>query len=108
MVDFEPHLVGDDEIAYRPANGKPGTYLFLYGRLADGTYSRHAVGLQHLAFMVPTRTRVREVHDLVLRLGSEVIEPPRPFPQYLPPYFATFWHDPNGFVLEAVCHHDRD
>jgi hypothetical protein len=58
--------------------------------------------------MVPTRTRVREVHELVRRLGSEVVEPPQPFPQYPPPYYATFWTDPNGFMLEAVCHHDRD
>jgi catechol 2,3-dioxygenase-like lactoylglutathione lyase family enzyme len=108
LLAFETFVVGENEIAYRPAGGKPGTYLFFYGKLADGGYSRHAVGLQHLAFMVPTRTQVREVHDLVQRLGSEIIEPPQTFPQYPPPYYATFWHDLNGFMLEAVCHHDRD
>jgi len=25
------------------------------------------------------------------------------FPQYRPYYFATFWLDPEGFMLEAVC-----
>ena len=29
-------------------------------------------------------------------------------PQYSQPYFATFWLDPWGFMLEAVCHDDRD
>jgi hypothetical protein len=29
-------------------------------------------------------------------------------PQYPQPYFAMFWLDPWGFMLEAVCHHDRD
>ena len=41
-------------------------------------------------------------------LGSEVVHPPRVFPEYPEPYFATFWLDPFGMMLEAVCHHDRD
>jgi hypothetical protein len=32
---------------------------------------------------------------------------PHEFPQHPPPYFATFWLDPFGFLVEAVCHHDR-
>jgi hypothetical protein len=28
--------------------------------------------------------------------------------QYPQPYFATFWLDPWGLMLEAVCHYDRD
>lgn len=61
-----------------------------------------------LAFMVPTRSTVRSVHERVIELGSEVLHPPSEFPQYPPPYFATFWLDPFGFMLEAVCHYDRD
>ena len=111
LVDFEPYLAQRDQFAYCPANGKPGTYLFFYPALdvAGDAYSRHRVGFQHLAFMVPTRTRVHEVRDLAHRLGSEIIHEPQPWPQYPPPYYATFWHDPlNGFMLEAVCHKDAD
>jgi catechol 2,3-dioxygenase-like lactoylglutathione lyase family enzyme len=108
MLAFETYLVGDNEISYRPAGGKAGTYLFFYGRLEENGYSQHATGLQHLAFMVPTRTRVRDVHELVGRLGSQILNPPRTFPQYAQPYYATFWRDLNGFMVEAVCHHDRD
>jgi hypothetical protein len=36
-----------------------------------------------------------------------VLHAPQEFPEYAPPYFATFWLDPFGFMLEAVCHHDR-
>ena len=110
-VAFEPFLVDDDQFAYRPAAGKPGTFLFFYPSgvsAEEGGYSREATGLQHLAFIVPTRTRVREVHDLVVRLGSEILHEPRDFPEYPPPYHATFWLDPHGFMLEAVCHKDRD
>lgn len=108
VVDFEAYLAEDDQVAYRPARGKPGTYLFLYPAPSPDGYDRSQPGLQHLAFMVPTRGRVHEVHELVRELGSEVVLAPQEFPQYPPPYYAVFWRDPHGFVLEAVCHHDRD
>ena len=94
--------------AYKPAANKRGTYLFVYPASHAGDYSRHRTGLQHLAFMVPTRGSVRAIHELVVALGNEVLHSPQEFPQYPPPYFATFWLDPFGIMLEAVCHHDRD
>jgi catechol 2,3-dioxygenase-like lactoylglutathione lyase family enzyme len=30
LVGFEPFFAGDDEFAYKPADNKPGTYLFFY------------------------------------------------------------------------------
>jgi catechol 2,3-dioxygenase-like lactoylglutathione lyase family enzyme len=108
LLGFEPFLSSDDEFAFRPAAGKRGTYLFFYRAAEPGAFSRHRVGLQHLTFMVPSRGAVRAVHDRVARLGDEVVFTPRDFPQYPPPHFATFWIDPFGFMLEAVCHHDRD
>jgi hypothetical protein len=57
--------------------------------------------------MVPTRRAVHDAHALAVRLGSEVVHPPQEWPQYPPPYFAAFWLDPFGFMIEAVCHHDR-
>ena len=112
LVGFEPFLEADDEFAYRPMSGKPGTYLFFYAAKEDSAYSRHRTGLQHLAFTVCTRAAVTEVHgavtELASRFGGRVLHDPQHFPQYPPPYFATFWLDPFGFMLEAVCHHDRE
>src|SRR5690348_13368055 len=108
LLDFEPFVVHDDEFAYKPAANKRGTYLFIYPAQSVGPFSREQTGLQHLAFMVPTRAAVREVHDFVRGMGSEVLIEPQEFPQYPPPYYATFWLDPFGIMLEAVCHHDRE
>ena len=105
-LDFEVFLDDPDQFAYRPTGGKPGTYLFFYP--SPQPYSADAAGLQHLAFMVPTRTRVTEARHLAASLGSEIVHEPAEWPQYPPPYYATFWRDPCGFLLEAVCHHDRD
>jgi len=108
LLDFETFLDADDEFAYMPAGGKRGTFLFFYRATGSRDYARENAGLQHLAFSVSTRRRVREVHDAALALGSREIHGPREWPQYPPPYFASFWLDPFGFMLEAVCHHDRD
>jgi catechol 2,3-dioxygenase-like lactoylglutathione lyase family enzyme len=104
MVEFEPYLAADDQFAYCPANGKPGTYLFFYPALEPGEYSRQQPGLQHLAFMVRTKAAVRAVHEWASARGAEILYEPQEFPQYPPPYYATFWLSPEGFMLEAVCH----
>jgi catechol 2,3-dioxygenase-like lactoylglutathione lyase family enzyme len=112
LLGFERYLDADDEFAYRPMGGKPGTYLFFYPAAEESRYSRHQTGLQHLAFMVPARSAVHAVHDAVTnitpRFGGRVLDEPQRFEQYPQPYFATFWLDPWGIMLEAVCHHDRD
>jgi catechol 2,3-dioxygenase-like lactoylglutathione lyase family enzyme len=108
MLGFEEFFSTDDEIAFMPAGGKRGTYLFLYVATETADYSRHRTGLQHLAFSVPSRSAVRAVHDWAVQFGCRVLHPPQEFPQYPPRYYATFWLDPFGFMLEAVCHHDQD
>jgi catechol 2,3-dioxygenase-like lactoylglutathione lyase family enzyme len=109
LVGFEMYVDADDQFAYRPTAGKPGTYLFFYPSAEQSRYSRHQAGLQHLAFMVRTRSEVTTVHTVVAELagqfGGSVRHQPQEYPQ---PYFATFWLDPWGFMLEAVCHRDRD
>jgi len=108
LLGYEPFFTTEDALAFMPAGGKRGAYLFLYRATEEGAYTRERTGLQHLAFTVPTRGAVHEVHRHVTRVGGTVLHPPREWPQYPPPYFATFWLDPFGIMLEAVCHHDRD
>jgi hypothetical protein len=58
--------------------------------------------------MVKSRSAVERVHQFVRRTGGDVLYTPQSFPQYPPPYFAMFWLDPFGIMLEAVCHHDAE
>ncbi|WP_222719560.1 hypothetical protein [Actinokineospora xionganensis] len=82
MVDFEPFFSTETEFSYRPVDGKVGTWLFFYGALEEGAYSRHKPGLQHLAFIVRTRAVVQEVFDAALRLGAVAVHEPTEFPEY--------------------------
>jgi catechol 2,3-dioxygenase-like lactoylglutathione lyase family enzyme len=112
LLGYQEFLSAGDQFAYQPSDGKPGTYVFFYPAAEEGRYSRDRTGLQHLAFKVRNRTAVHTIHhtieNLVPRFGGRVLHEPRRFPQYPQPYFATFWLDPWEFMLEAVCHHDRD
>ena len=87
---------------------KRGTFIFFYPSAATGAYSPEQTGLQHLAFMVRRRSAVDQIHDHVVAAGGRVIHAPQHFPQYPGHYYATFWSDPFGIKLEAVCHYDRD
>jgi catechol 2,3-dioxygenase-like lactoylglutathione lyase family enzyme len=107
LLGFEPFISADDQFAYRPAGGKPGTYLFFYPAPEQSQYSRRRPGLQHVAFMVRTRAGVDAVHEWVQGEGNEVLHPPREWPEYPPPYYAMFWTSPEGFMLEVVCHRDE-
>jgi catechol 2,3-dioxygenase-like lactoylglutathione lyase family enzyme len=86
LVGFEMYLDANDQFAYRPAAGKPGTYLFFYPSTEHSPYSRHQTGLQHLAFMVRTRSTGHAVHsavaELAARFGGRVVHEPQVFPQY--------------------------
>lgn len=107
-VSFESFVDDTDQFAYMPAGGKRGTFLFFYPVDPGGWYSRHSTtGLQHLAFMVATRSDVDALHAWAEDRGDEVVHAPREFPEYPPPYYATFFLDPFGLMIEVVCHHDR-
>ncbi|WAC91555.1 VOC family protein [Mycobacterium sp. Aquia_213] len=108
LLGFESYFHTDEEFSYKPAGDKRGTFLFFYPAAEPGEYSAQRSGLQHLAFMVRGRSAVHAVHDHVVSTGGSVIHPPQHFPQYPGHYYATFWYDPFGIKLEAVCHHDRD
>ena len=107
LLGFEAYMEGPDQFAYRRQENEPGTYLFFYPAVENSTYSRHGIGLQHLAFVVPSRAAVHAVYTKVKELGSTVIHPPQEFPQYHPGYYAMFWQEPDGFMLEAVCHREQ-
>ena len=104
LLGFEPFIVDDGQFSYKPVGDQLWPALFFYPSLAEGESSRQRSGLNHLAFAVADRATVRAVHDRVLQLGSDVVYPPREFPQYHPGYYAVFWLGPDGLTLEAVCH----
>lgn len=104
VLGMEPFFESDKEFSYRPAGGKPGTTIFFYRAPDLGDYSRRRVGLQHLAFRARARSEVDAAYAKAVELGNGIVFEPQLFPQYHENYYASFWHDPHGFMLEMVCH----
>ena len=103
-LGMEPYFITEEEFAYQPAGGKPGTRIFFNRAPLPTEYVRKDIGLQHLAFRARTRSQVDDAHAKALEVDSDVLFSPRLFPQYHENYYAAFWFDPHGFLLEIVCH----
>ena len=88
-------------------DGARGPQIFFYQALEPGAYSRHGTGLQHIGFKVQTRAIVREAHEWALAHDAEIVHAPRDFPEY-GKHYGTYWLDPHGIMLEAVCHSAED
>jgi catechol 2,3-dioxygenase-like lactoylglutathione lyase family enzyme len=84
-------------------DGELGSQLFFY-QAEDGPYSRLQTGLHHIGFLVASREIVRQAHEWARGRDAVILDEPQEFPQYGPHCFATYWLDPHGFKLEAVCH----
>lgn len=103
-LGYESFFASDEQFSYQPANGKPGTRVFFYQAPLPNEYVRKNVGLQHLAFRARTRDQVDDAYGSALEIGSEILYGPRQFPHYHENYYASFWFDPHGFLIEIVCH----
>jgi catechol 2,3-dioxygenase-like lactoylglutathione lyase family enzyme len=59
----------------------------------------------HIAFRAESRLQVDEFHRVALALGARDNGAPGLRPHYHPHYYASFVLDPDGYNIEAVCHH---
>ena len=104
VIGFREWFPADEhQFNYGP-DGTPGTQVFFYRAQESNAYSRHGVGLQHLAFSVPTRALVEQAYRWAIEHGSEVIHEPRAFPEYGEHAYATYFLDPHNFMVEVASH----
>jgi catechol 2,3-dioxygenase-like lactoylglutathione lyase family enzyme len=82
--------------------GGPGSSVGLREAQSEsGPVDRYAVGLHHLAVLAPSREAVDERARWLRDLGAEIESEPREY-DYMPGYYAVFFHDPDGLKLEIV------
>jgi catechol 2,3-dioxygenase-like lactoylglutathione lyase family enzyme len=68
----------------------------------DRTHDRYAPGLHHVAWRAESRRDVDLLHELLLKIGAMVLDPPTDYPAYGEGYYAVFFTDPDGIKLEFV------
>jgi catechol 2,3-dioxygenase-like lactoylglutathione lyase family enzyme len=109
--EFMP-MVGDQPCfgnGYCP-NDWQGAQLLLYPALEEGSYSRHCVGFQRLAFLVGTRAEVHRAHEWARARGDEIRLPEAlerdPAMRAAMAASSDAWgavYDESGADLEAVA-----
>jgi glyoxylase I family protein len=64
-------------------------------------YDRYAVGVHHVAIAAPSREDVDERAAWLRARGATIENEPAEY-DYIPGYYAVFFHDPDGIKLEIV------
>ena len=59
-------------------------------------------GLHHVAFNVERHAQVDEIHQLVLKLGGEILDGPGEFPFGPGGYYAVYFRGPDRLKFEVV------
>jgi catechol 2,3-dioxygenase-like lactoylglutathione lyase family enzyme len=66
-------------------------------------YAHHEPSETRIAFAAPTRVDVDRIGALLRSAGARAIEGPQDCPDYIQPYYAVFFEDPEGNKLEVCC-----
>ncbi len=94
----------------KPVLDGDGFYYCVGGRTAFGLraadpahgphrFDQGRVGLHHICFRARSREDVDRCHELVTRLGANVVHPPEEGP-WAPGYYSLLFEDPDGIRLE--------
>ncbi len=85
-----------------PAKGfGDGTTLDFF--LRDGEPSTNV----HYAFGAPSRALVDRVYEAARAAGHTLDRAPALAPNIHPNYYAGYLRDPNGHLVEVVCHREK-
>lgn len=71
----------------------------------DRRYDRYEPGPHHFAFHADSPETVRRVHEAMVAVGADVLDPPHDYseqPAYCKGYYAAFYADPDGMKLEVA------
>ena len=61
----------------------------------------------HIAFRADTRALVDAFYEAAMAAGGRDNGAPGLRPHYHPNYYGAFVLDPDGYNIEAVCHHSQ-
>jgi catechol 2,3-dioxygenase-like lactoylglutathione lyase family enzyme len=80
--------------------------LGLRRALAEQEFDLYGPGLHHFAFAVERKVDVDLAYHAAMAADAEILHAPRLWPVYHPDYYATFFHDPDGFRIEVAASRD--
>jgi glyoxylase I family protein len=76
-------------------------WLILTAASRDQRHDLESPGLHHVAFNGRDRAHVDEVHDILMSLDAEILDPPGQYDDESD-HYAVFFLDPDGLKLEVL------
>jgi len=64
-------------------------------------FNRARTGLDHVAFTATSRKKVDALYSFLRSHGAKIFQP-REYPEYSKGYYACFFLDPDGIIIEYV------
>jgi catechol 2,3-dioxygenase-like lactoylglutathione lyase family enzyme/GNAT superfamily N-acetyltransferase len=100
------HPTTRGDVAYGPHGPHPTEGFALYIGFENPPAQRPVTPSAgfHLALRAPHRAAVDAFHRAALACGGKDYGSPGLRPQYHPDYYAAFARDPDGHIIEVVCH----
>lgn len=90
---------GEEIVMFGPS-GMDWTFEIQESRLKV-RFNRQRTGLDHIAFTASSRKKVDGLYRFLNQRNVRVYKP-REYPEYAKGYYACFFKDPDGIILEYV------
>jgi len=101
-IEHDPRSQHDLTVNIHPENGIAFNVWQAEAPLANHPFEVYEPGLHHVAFNVERHEQVNAVHDLVRRLGAEILDGPGEFPFGPGGYYAVYFRGPDRLKFEVV------
>ncbi len=108
-LGYEIILENRRDIIFAPADSEPRFSFALHLSRPESRgreHDRNAPGLRHLAFDAESREDVDGLHAFLREIGARVLYPPAVCSESN--YYALFFADPDGIVIEFSHRPHRD
>jgi len=84
--------------------GKDSSFWIEEGENRDSKFDRENAGLDHIAFKAESKGEVDEFAVWLKAGGMVILHEPKFYPEYAKNYYAVFFLDPDGIILEFTNH----
>ena len=99
---FRSRSGSDLTVNLNPGNGTAFNIWQAKPGLAEHRFEVYEPGLHHVAFNVERHEQVDAVHELVRKLGAEILDGPGEFPFGPGGYYAVYFLGPDRLKFEVV------
>ena len=94
-----PHRTADGRVLIFVGDGFMFSIWEALAEHRNNTFADYNIGLHHFAFQAPSRQAVDTLHDTLVEIGADIVDPPQEY-DYVPGYYAVFFRDPEGIRIE--------